>query len=330
MALKSGSLVETNGAKLQSELEDLQSRLRGSTPNYREFWAHVKEINQLFKTVKPIAPATRHRLWADLGTICQEAKRLQEDENQKRKGISDQKRSLVQSKLNEAYYQVKGSHSAIDLAEARELLNKALAWMKNGWSGFTATTELFALDDGRMTKADHDACWEKWQEVNEALGHKRREIAQYHFDHFLSEAGEAITVADFEPKKAKEKVKSIQGALKGTMMSREQFDEIRRLLDRAWERATAKQQKHHEEWESRQLSHITRKQDLIEEMERQIEGLKGHVDHCRDLEAGARTDDFAQTVRGWIEEHYERIRAKRRFIEELQEQIGSIKEKMHD
>jgi hypothetical protein len=323
------SLAETNAAKLQSELEDLQSRL-WATPNYREFWAHVKEINQLFKALKPIAPESRQRLWADLSSVCQQAKRQQEREVQKRKGISEQKMQLVQSKLSEAYHQVKGSRSAGDLADAREMLNTALAWMKNGWSGFTATTELFALNDGRMTKSDHDACWQRWQEVNEALRARRREFAGYQFERFENEAGEAITLADFEPKKAKDRVKAIQCALRGAMRSREQFDQIRSLLDRAWEGATAKQQKHHEEWKSRQLSHVTRKRDLIEQMELQIEGLEGQIDHCRDLEAGARTDDYAQTIRGWIETKYDKISAKRRFIEELEEQIRSITEKMRD
>jgi len=65
-------------------------------------------------------------------------------------------------------------------------------------------------------------------------------------------------------------------------------------------------------------------------MEREIEAIEGQIDHCRDLEAGAKTDDFADKVRGWIEEKYEKIRAKRRFIEELDEQIRSIKDKIRN
>lgn len=119
-------------------------------------------------------------------------------------------------------------------------------------------------------------------------------------------------------------------------MNSDQFSEVRRLLDKAWERASDKQAVRHdewvkrqEEWKERQTSHVRRKRELISQAEDFIDRLEGQIDHCRDLEANARSEDYANTVRGWIEEKYDIIREKRRFTAELEEQIRDIEGKLH-
>jgi hypothetical protein len=201
--------------------------------------------------------------------------------------------------------------------------------MKTGWSGFTASTQLFALDDGKMTKVDHDACWERWKEANGMLHSRRQELGENNFSHFHGEAEDAIGVAVYDPKRAKEKVQAIQKAMHGTIMDSDQFSAIRALLDKAWERASNKQEEKHDEWVERQHSHVNRKRELINQMEEIIERIEGEIDHCRDLVASARSEDFENSVRDSIERKFDVISEKRRFISELEEQIRNIESKLH-
>jgi hypothetical protein len=323
--------AKVNAEGIEKEIEALQSRLRETTGSLGSFWDHVKKINELFKSLKPLLAEDRRKLWAQLEGVCTEAKERQAENQrnwEKRKGVSANKRSLVESKIREAYFQARGGSSASELAKAGELLKTALEWMKTGWSGFTATTQLFALDDGKMIKTDHDACWERWKEANEMLQSRRQEIGENNFSHFRGEAEDTIGIAAYDPKRAKGRVQAIQKAMHGTIMTGDQFSDIRELLDKAWARASEKQGEKHDEWLQRQRSFIDRKRELIRQMEETIERIEEEIDHCRDLVANARTDDFESSVRESMERKYDVIAAKRRFIAELEEQIREIESKL--
>jgi hypothetical protein len=325
-------VAKENAERIEKEVESLQSRLRERTASPGSFWSQVKEINELFKSLGALSTTDRRRLRAQLDGICAEAKERQAEnrrDREKRESISANKRSLVESKIREAYYQAKGGSSAPELAKAVELLKTALEWMKTGWSGFTPTTQLFALDDGKMTKTDQDACWERWREANEMLQSRRQELGGNNFSHFQNEAGDAIGIAEYDPKRTKEKVQSIQKAMHGTIMTGDQFLEIRRLLDKAWERASDKQGKRHDEWLLRQRSFIDRKRELVNQMEETIERIEREIDHCRDLIASARTEQFESSVRESMERKYDVIADKRRFVSQLEGQIREIERKLH-
>jgi hypothetical protein len=328
-----------NAVRIDSEIEALQACLQEPNKSLGNFWQRVKEVNKLFQTLRPLMPEDRRRLWAQLDRLCSDAKERQAENKrnwESRKAISANKRSLVESKIREAYHQAKGGSDVPELAKAGELLKTALEWMKTGWSGFTPTIQLFALDDGKMTKADHDACWERWKEANEMLRSRRQELGDNNFSHYRGEAEDAIGIAEYDPRRAKEKVQTIRKATHGIIMSTGQFSEVGRLLDKAWKHASDKQAIRHDdwvrrdhEWRERQTEHIHRKRELISQAEDFIDRMEGQIDHCRDLEANAKTDEYANRVRGWIEEKYDIIREKRRFISELEEQIRDIESKLH-
>jgi hypothetical protein len=198
--------------------------------------------------------------------------------------------------------------------------------MKAGWSGFTPTTQLFALDDGKMTKADHDACWERWKEANEILQSRRQELGDNNFSHYRGEAEDAIGTVEYDPQRAKEKVQGIQKAIHGTIMTGDQFSELNRLLDKAWQRASGKRRS---EWEEKLHSSLQWKRDRIRKEEESIDRLEEQIDHCRDLEANARTEDYANEVRSWIEQKYDAIAESRRLISKLEDEIRDIESKLH-
>jgi hypothetical protein len=59
-----------------------------------------------------------------------------------------------------------------------------------------------------------------------------------------------------------------------------------------------------------------------------IAGIERDVDRCEEMEAEARTEEFADTVRGWIEEKYRKIEDIRGTNRELEEKIRSVESKI--
>ena len=320
MAMSTSS--DENLKQLRDALDGTGMHLQWPSVSLRDFWTHVKELNQLVRTLSPVPSEERKKIRSELDALCQKARGIQESLD----NDSRVKRELVESKIAEARVRTRGDAS--DLRKARELLNEALEWMKNGWSGFNWTTQLTSFSPGKMNRQDHDTCWKQWQEVNEAIGWKHRELADSNYARFRSDALEASGNAETDPKLAKEQVKAIRQKMTGTFMSREQFDDIRRILDSVWDRATHTNRRRREEWRERKLGHIARKRELIEQSEDLISRLEGQIEDCREREANARSEEFAAKVRSWIEEKYEIIRSKHRFIEELKQQIREIEEQL--
>jgi len=63
--------------------------------DYRAFWAHVREISDMFKTLKPLRREDREMLWQRFGSLCEDAKSKQGSEIENRKFKSDQHRRYV-------------------------------------------------------------------------------------------------------------------------------------------------------------------------------------------------------------------------------------------
>jgi hypothetical protein len=219
--------AKSNAKTLRCEIEGLKNgHWNMFKRQYREFWVHAKEISEMFKALKPLTPEDREELWTEFNSICKETKRVSKNESESRVADSKNKRELVESKIKEAYYQAKGARTNSELAEAKTLLNKALDWMKNGWSGFNIPTQLISsmFSEGRMLKADNDACWEQWKEVNDIIKFRRQELSEMDYNHFRSKASDAIHAAHYgDARESKLMVKAIQSEMKGSIMSKSQY-----------------------------------------------------------------------------------------------------------
>lgn len=317
-----GKGSDENAKQLRDALNVAGAHLQWPSVSLRDFWAQVREVNQLVRTLLPVSSEERKKIRSEIDVLCQKARSIQESLD----NDSRIKREVVGSKIAEA--RVRAGGDASDLTKARELLSEALEWMKNGWSGFNVTTQLTSFSSGKMNRQDHDTCWKQWQEVNEAIGWKYRELRDSNYARLRSDAFEASGNAETDPKLAKEQVKAIRQKMAGTFMSKEQFDDIRHILDDVWGRSTQTNRLRREEWRERRLGQIARKRELIERSDVLIARIEGQIEACREMEANARTEDFAAEVRGWIEEKYEIIESKRRFIEELNDQIREIERQL--
>jgi len=111
--------------------------------------------------------------------------------------------------------------------------------MKNGWGGFNVATQLVSLSEGKLTREDRYQCWETWKEANEVIKTRRQELWESNYNYFRSKTSDALNTAYYgDPREAKSKVKDVQREMKGTQMSKPQFQEIHDLLDDAWQKAT--------------------------------------------------------------------------------------------
>jgi hypothetical protein len=169
-----------NARNLESEISRFRSDYGdplGLTQfRYREFWDHAKRVSAMFK--QSLFREDRERLWAAYSVACEETRKAQAREYETRLNNSREKRDLVMSKIREAYFQAKGAASSSEFAQADALLSEALAWMKNGWEGFNAVTQLIssALNTGNMTYEDREECWAEWKEAQKLLRLRRDEF----------------------------------------------------------------------------------------------------------------------------------------------------------
>lgn len=332
--------AEQNKKSLESYIEDLKLESAGFLGiNYKEFWTKAKEISSLFKTLRPLKREEREELWHKFSSLCDEIKRKQEKERDKKLENSKQKKSLIESKIKEAYYAAKGANSISDLQRSKELLNEALGWMKNGWGGFNIPTQLVESavgGEGILTKEDRDVCWQKWKEANETVKYRREELSRQNYEHFKSRAYGTLNSAEYDdPKDAKSKIRDVQQEMKGTFMSRDQFQDVHNILDTAWKKACDRQQKayeerqtRHKEWADHMQKNIERWSELIQKNEDVISKIESQIDKCQEMEQNASSSDFASTVRGWIEEKYQKIEQIRDTNRSLEEKIRSVRDKL--
>ena len=75
-------------------------------------------------------------------------------------------------------------------------------------------------------------------------------------------------------------------------------------------------------------NHVERWTELMEKNENVVASLEDQIEKCEEMESTARSEEFADTVRGWIEEKLDKIRDIRRTNEELEERIRSVKNRL--
>jgi predicted nucleic acid-binding Zn-ribbon protein len=75
-------------------------------------------------------------------------------------------------------------------------------------------------------------------------------------------------------------------------------------------------------------SRIGRWKDWVEQNENMIETLRGEIDGCEELERNARTEEFADRVRGRIEAKSQKISDLERRNGELESKIDEIESRL--
>ena len=323
--------AKSNASRIEHEIENLRyNYLDSNAPllttryHYREFWSHAKEVSEMFKSLK-LLREDRERLWTSYRSICEDVKRKQEEERQE----SSRNREIIESLITDAYHQAEGSGSKAELDKSKSMQSEILKLMK----------------ERRVFREDREHCWKYWKEVNEKIYWRRHELQESNFLHIKEDAGRCLNTAYYgDPYEASREIKEVQTNLHGLYMNRDQRHEIHDILGDAWDKATSrigeikeeKGRKHeewlqrqeerkrkYEEWRERMESNMQRWENNIEKAEDYVSRLEEQIDRLEDEAANARTDEYADRVREWIEE-------KQQKIEDVREQIREWESKMDD
>ncbi len=79
MSKERDELSREQAGRLETEIEKLRDGHRGTfRRNYREFFAHAKQISQLFKESGMILHSDRQRLWEEFSTLCDSVRQEQD------------------------------------------------------------------------------------------------------------------------------------------------------------------------------------------------------------------------------------------------------------
>jgi len=108
-----------NAKAIESEIQGLETPQSGSpTEDSQRFWAHVRHISEMFKSLKPLLRDDRARLWARFSCLCEEAKERQQKEREALRTVSLSHRDAI---LIEAEFARPATIFGFDPPDADEL-----------------------------------------------------------------------------------------------------------------------------------------------------------------------------------------------------------------
>jgi hypothetical protein len=160
-----------NSRRIEAELETLERYLDAS--EFKSFWEQVREINSLFKTLRPIEPSSRQAHWEELGRLCEQAKARRNTQPQRTRmscsrgedsaRASYETRVVICRKLGDVRL---AEHATTwdQVMSAKNELYECLNMMKSDWS----PTGIFNTA-GRLNRDDRDYCFDVWKISKEVV-----------------------------------------------------------------------------------------------------------------------------------------------------------------
>ncbi len=138
---------------------------------YKDFWEHAGQISKLFKTLKPILPADREKLWDKFSSICDDVKRKQNAEHESRIFKSKQHYNEIIRQIGRARVSTLFGFSPPDIETMKALgqeLREAGNMLSNHKTEMIGEHKQECFEEIRKMREIHDAWWEglKKQKAN--------------------------------------------------------------------------------------------------------------------------------------------------------------------
>ncbi len=317
-----------NAERLEREIEALSAgHQEGGRRQFRAFFEHERQLHALFKDLKPLHAADRHRLWGVFKQIGAEARRQQQEEWESRRYQSIEARETIEEKIRTAESLTQGAPGVSEYRKADSLLNEVRALLAS--SALNSPGQVLIGPDRR-------ACWDRWRAVRDTLRQRRGGLQERDYQTLAALVVEVVESASRDdPFRAVQRVKELQAQLGKAYLRRGQFEELRRRLSEAWQAAQARiteqrqeRTKRRAEWRERMEGHLSRWRDTLEHRQSQREHLLQQLAKLEGMEKNARSEDFAAQVRGWKDETSDKLRRVDEFIADLQERITSASKKL--
>jgi len=321
---KQDELHKENASALKQEIENLRlNHLTPDSPSFapltgmpqyhaKEFWEHSKRISEMFKSMR-LFKNDREQLWSEFQSLCEEVRIQQQD----KKNESYKNREVISALIDEAYWEGTDppNKETLDEAHAKQ------------------TENLQRIKENVLTREDRDALWEQWRRTNEKIHQGGQSLRESNFLHLKEDADSCNDTAHYEdPYEALEQIKKVQADMHGQYLDKDQREELYNILNMAWEKASSRigemkeeKRRKREEWQAKQEDFINRCERNIEKAEDVISNLELQIERLQNEEADARSDEYADTVRGWIEDKENKIAEIRQSIAEWEEKLYSAR-----
>ncbi len=321
-------LAHENAGRLEREVEELREGHREETHRqYRSFFEHERRLHQLFKELRPLHAADRHRLWTAFKQIGAEARRQQQEEWEARRYLSIEARETVEEKIRAAESLMQASPGADEYRRADSILNEVRTLLSSETPGSPGHV---------LIGPDRRACWDRWRDVRDALRRQRSGMQEQDYQTLAGLVTEAVEGAKSDdPFRAVQRVKELQARLGKAYLRRGQFEELRRRLSEAWQASQVRiaeqrqeRSKRRAEWRERMEGHLSRWRETLEHRKSQREHILQQTEKLDAMEKNARSEDFAVQVRGWKEETADKLRRVEEFIADLEQRIESATKKV--
>ena len=321
---------QANASTIEQEIERLQtthyqSGLLGIIEYYRygEFWTHAKQITEMFKTLKPLLRKDREPLWQRYQNACDEMRAVQNKEQEN----SRINRESIESKIKDAYFRAGGSAGISGVLADEKMLDEARAMQ---------TEAINLMKERSLSKQDREACWQYWREVNTSIAQKREQLQEYNYHNIKAEVDNAYNAAyQGDPYDAQQSIKAVQSAMRGLRIEKFHRQELYDWLNKAWQETISRIGKIKQEnggkyqaWRERTEGHLARWEENIRKSGEYISSLEDQIERLEEQERGARSDDFAAMVRGWIDEKYGKIAEVNGQIRDLEGKIMDTRAKL--
>ncbi len=336
----SNNLVEQTLTAPATLLSDAIAQLRERSlavreSGYREFWSKARDILEQFKTLKPLAPADRQRLWELYREVCDTVHSRQVEERHSLREESQAKRRVLEAQILEARALLSPEAEIGAVTRARDLLMAAMQQMKSHTEAIPREGLMENNDAGqtvRLLKDDREAVWKQWQEVRGMLAESQ---AKWQNEFQARANGLKESAENGEPAGVLKQVRELQQEIFGVGLSREQREALRGTLNGAWKIAIGRLQvlreerrARHAEWKTRMQENLRRWNDQVERREKTLEHLRGQIEKLEGMLETARNDEHAERVRGWISETETKLRNTEETLVELREKIASVHAKL--
>jgi len=338
---------KSNYQAMEKQLADLTNgHVVAGVFQYREFWAHANEVAEKIKTITPLPEDDRERLQEEFQRICRDVKRRQAEERDSRRAESRQRRETIERKIAEARSCAESAPEDMkSLNKAQALLGEALAMLKEGTpqkadpakeDSAAPTPAEVAPAGGGLLREDRQACWDKWRQANDFVFGKRQAIWNRDYEEVIPKVKEAVAEAsEGDSFHALDKIKEVQALLKKAHLSKTQREEIRGMLNGAWETAIGKvnavrdeKRRKYEEWLSRMEANLQRWTEELgknKEMEAQLEAEMAQI---KEQIQTAKSREVTDALREQLSQNRQKIASLGRLNKQLEEKIEAVKAKI--
>ncbi len=337
------NITEQTQSELEQRVLVLENAQLDADFVFKDFWAYAKSTNEKIRSSKFLEPELLAELRERVDAACERVKAFQDERSAAIDRISNTKRKFIEEKVTTAKDLIESDNN-----KSQILLREILPLLKDEWG---EKGKELGLDEQhlsvKMNKDDHDACWHFWRQVNDQCFIFYREIKQNNFIRLRNELyALADVVNNAEPFDALNAIKEFQKNIKGTVLEKTDWEEVRTEINNLWERAdqrfkTFKSQRNQqrierkkkmnqrfEHWRVRQEANIQKFNDLISRNFDVVTKIENHIEKLqRDL-TNARNPDFKQKIEGWIKEQQEKAADIQKTNRELNQKIASIEKKI--